>query len=60
MSMVVMPSSHTRIGAWANSKNVGEKSTSILYNIINYHARISHKHKIHGKLGLQLSLLPYI
>ena len=41
-------------------QTVGEKSTSILYNIINSHARISHKHKIHGKLGLQLSLLPYI
>ena len=23
----------------------------MLYNIINSHARISHKHKIHGKLG---------
>ena len=40
--------------------NVGDKSTSTLYNIINCHARISHKHKIPGKLGLQLSLLPYI
>ena len=57
---IIVPSSHTRIGAWVNSKNVGEKSTSILYIIINCHARILHKHKIHGKLGLQLSLLPYI
>ena len=44
-------------------KNVGggkSTSNSILYNIINWHARVSHKHKIHGKLGLQLSLLHYI
>ena len=42
-------------------KNVGgEKSTSILYNIINCHARVSHKHRIHGKLGLQHSLFHYI
>ena len=42
-------------------KNVGGgKSTSILYNIIDCHARASHKHRIHGELGLQLSLLHYI
>ena len=40
--------------------NVGEKSTSILYNVINCHARISHTHNIHGKLELQLSSLLYI
>ena len=57
---IIVPSSHTRIGVWVNRKHVGEESTRILYNIINRHARISHKHKIHGKLGLQLSLLPYI
>ena len=34
MSIIVL-SSHTRIGAWVNSKNVGEKSTSILYNTIS-------------------------
>ena len=33
---------------------------SILYNIINCHARVLYKHRIHGKLGLQLSLLHYI
>ena len=57
----IVPPSHTRIGAWVNSKMylVGDKSTSILYNIINCHARISHKHRIHGKLGSQLSLLLY-
>ena len=54
MSMIV-PSSHTIIGAWVNSKMY----TNIQYNIINYHARVSHKHRIHGKLGLQLSLLHY-
>ena len=39
-------------------KNVGGKkrNTSILYNILNCHARVSHKHRIHGKLGLQLCL----
>ena len=32
-----------------------------MYNItIDCHARISHKHRIDGKLGLQLSLLHYI
>ena len=41
-------------------KNVGKtppkRNTSILYNIINCHAKVSHKHGIHGKLGLQLCL----
>ena len=40
--------------------NVGEKSTSILYDTSNCHARISHKHRRHEKLGLQLSFLRYI
>ena len=39
---VLVPSSHTRIGAWVSSKIVGEKSTSILYSSINRHAEISH------------------
>ena len=52
---VIVPSSHTGIGAWVNSKMY----TSILYNIINCHARVSYKHRIHRKLGLQLSLLHY-
>ena len=43
MSIMIISSNHTSIGAWVNSKNVREKSTSILYNTINYHARISHK-----------------
>ena len=45
---IIVPPSHTGIGAWVNSKIY----TSILYNIINYHARVSHKHRIHGKFGL--------
>ena len=58
---IIVPSSHTGIGAWVNSKMWGGgESTSILYNIINCYARISHKHRIHGKPGLQLSLLHYI
>ena len=38
---IIVPSNHTRIGAWVNSKmyqSIGEKSTinsSILYNIMN-------------------------
>ena len=50
MSIIVL-SNHTRIGAW-----VTRKCRGILYNIINFHARISHKHRIHGKPGLQLCL----
>ena len=50
---VTVPSSHTGIGAWVNSRIYA----SILYNIINCHARVSHKHRVHRKLGLQLSLL---
>ena len=59
---IIVPSNYTRTGAWVNSKMylVGEKSTSILYNSIHCHARISDKHRRHGKLGLQLSLLHYI
>ena len=53
---VIVPLSHTGIGTWVNSKMY----TSIQYNIINYHARVSHKHRAHRKLGLQLSLLQYI
>ena len=37
---IIVPSSHTGIGAWINSKMY----TSIMYNIINCHARVSHKH----------------
>ena len=53
---IIVTSSHTEIEVWVNSKMY----TSTLYNIINCHARVSHKHRIHGKLGLQLSLLHYI
>ena len=59
---IIVPSNHTRIGAWVNSKMSGRNPlfNSILYNSINRHARISHKHRRHGKLGLQLSLFHYI
>ena len=58
---IIVPSSHTRIACLGKQKNVGGgKSTSILYNIINCHLKVSHKHRIHGKLGVQLSLLYYI
>ena len=68
---IIVPSRHTGIGAWVNSK----MCISILYNIINCHARVfygkkneprpsehppvvggKNKHRIHGKLGTQLSL----
>ena len=53
MSIIVPSSHHTGIGAWVNSKMY----TSILYNIINCHPRISHKHRIHGKLLPDIILL---
>ena len=57
---ILVPSNHTRVGAWVNSKMSGRNPLSIPYNSINRHARISHKHRRHGELGLQLSLLHYI
>ena len=70
LSMIV-PSRHTGIGAWVNSKMY----ISQLYNIITCHARVfyennrmnldllehppvvggENKHRIHGKLGIQLN-----
>ena len=48
---VIVPSSHTGIGAWVNSK---------MYNIISCHARVSHKQpRIHRKLGLQLLITQF-
>ena len=57
---IIVPSNHTRIGAWLNSKKSGRNFTSILYNSINRHARTSHKHRRHEELGLQLNLLDYM
>ena len=55
---IIVPSNDTRIGASVNSKMYERNPlTSILYNSINRHAKISHKHRRHGKLGLQISLL---
>ena len=54
MSVKIVPSNHTRIGAWVNSKmSIGDRSTvnSMLYNTINCHVRISYKHRRHGKLA---------
>ena len=68
---IIVPSRHTGIGAWVNSKMY----IYILYNIISSHARVfyekkkneprpskhppvlagKNKHRIHGKLGIQLS-----
>ena len=43
---IIVPSNHTRIGAWVSSKMSGRNPlNSILYNSINSHARISHKHR---------------
>ena len=55
---IIVPSSHTGKGAWINVNS--KMYTSILYNIINCHARVLHKHRIHEKLEFQLSLLHYI
>ena len=44
-------------GLATNALNVRNNNNN---NIINCHARVSHKHRTHGKLGLQLSLLNYI
>ena len=61
MSIIVPTIETYKNRGLGRQKNVeGKKSTSILYNNINYLARVSHKHRIHGKLGLQLSLLHYI
>ena len=38
---IIVPSNHTRIGAWVNSKISGRNPLSILYSSINRHARIS-------------------
>ena len=70
---IIVPSRHTGIGTWVNSKMY----ISILYNIIDCDARVfyektpkkneprssehppvvggENKHRIHGKLGIQLS-----
>ena len=52
---IIVTSNHTRIVASVNSKKI----VSVLYNTINCHARISHKHRGYGKLGLQLSFLSH-
>ena len=49
---IIVPSRHTGIGAWVNSKLY---TTSILYNLILMQGYLLYKHRIHRKLGLQLS-----
>ena len=45
---IIVPSRHTGIGAWVNSKMY----SSILYNFINFHARVLYKHTEYtGSLG---------
>ena len=57
---IIVPSNHTRIGTWVNSKMSGRNP--LLYCRIPFTAmtRVSHKHRRHGELGLLLSLLHYI
>ena len=44
----IVPSRHTGIGAWVNSNLY----TSILYNFMNFHARVLYKHAEYtGSLG---------
>ena len=54
MSITVL-SNHTRIPGRGLGNQ--KKCRGILYNIINCHARVSHKHRIQGKPGLQLLCL---
>ena len=61
---IIVPSNHTRIETWVNSKISGrnillELIVYLTNPLINRHARISHKHRRHVKLGLQLSLLQH-
>ena len=54
---IIVPSRHTGIGAWVNSKMY----ISILYNIINCHARVFHekkKKKTKTKTNLDLLSIP--
>ena len=45
-----IPSRHTGIGAWVNSKMYN--NSILLYNIINFHARVLNKHTEYtGSLG---------
>ena len=45
---IIVPSRHTGIGAWVNSNLY----TSILYNFINFHAKVLYKHTEYtGSLG---------
>ena len=45
---ITVPSRHTRTGTWVNSNFY----TSILYNLINFHARVLYKHTEYtGSLG---------
>ena len=45
---IIVPLRHTGIGAWVKSKMF----TSILYNFINFHARVLYKHTEYtGSLG---------
>ena len=45
---IIVPSRHTGIGAWVKSNLY----TSILYNFINFHARVLYKHTEYtGSLG---------
>ena len=55
---IIVPSNHTRIGAWVNSKMSGRNPlvycTIPLIAMQGYHPNAEDRH---GKLGLQLSLL---
>ena len=48
---IIVLSNHTRIGAWVTIKFRGY---TVQYH--NCHVRVSYKHRIHGKPGLQLCL----
>ena len=51
---IIVPSRHTGIGAWVNSKMY----ISILYNIINCHARVFYEKKKKKRTDLDLLSIP--
>ena len=55
-----MPSNHTTIGAWVNSKMSGERPTVKLYKSINRYAGTPNKTKTKDMISLNYSSICYI
>ena len=56
---IIVPSNHTRIGAWVNSK-IGEKSTSLVYCTIPFIATEGYHTNIEDTGSLGYNLFCYI